>query len=43
MKARVKQTLKLLNLNEEKVTTNDVQSIYKEYGIDLSEIKELKF
>ena len=34
---------KLLELDESKVTTLDVQSIYQSYGIDLECMKELKF
>ena len=33
-----------LGLNKEKITALDVQSIYKDiYGIDISNMKELKF
>lgn len=40
----VLDTLNLLNINMDDVTTLDVESIYKEkYGIDLLSIKELKF
>lgn len=36
--------LKKLEIDEEKVTSLDVQSVYeKVYGIDISKIKELKF
>lgn len=42
--SEVLDTLKLLNVNMDDVTTLDVASIYKEkYGIDLLSIKELKF
>lgn len=39
----VLDTLKLLEVDMENVTTLDVESIYKSYGIDLLSIKELKF
>lgn len=32
-----------LNMNKEKITSLDVQNVYKQYGIELEEIKELKF
>lgn len=42
--SEVLDTLKLLGVNMEDVTTLDVTSIYKEiYGIDLLSIKELRF
>lgn len=40
----VEKVLKLVNKKEYKVTTFDVESIYREiYGIDIMKIKELKF
>lgn len=39
----VLEMLKMLELDKNKVTTLDVQSIYESYGIDLKEIKELRF
>lgn len=39
----VMSTLELLDLPKDKVTTLDVDSVYKKYGIDLKDIKVLKF
>lgn len=39
----VMTTLKLLDLPKDKITTLDVDSVYKKYGIDLKDIKILKF
>ena len=39
----VMTTLKLLDLPKDKITTLDVDSVYKKYGIDLKVIKVLKF
>ena len=40
----VKDVIKLIGVDEKKVTTFDVESIYREiYGIDIMKIKELKF
>ena len=39
----VVKILELLDLQNEKVTSLDVESIYKSYGIDLASIKVLKF
>lgn len=39
----VLKTLELLELPKDKVTTLDVESVYMHYGIDLKEIKVLKF
>lgn len=39
----VMTTLKLLDLQKDKITTLDVDSVYKKYGIDLKDIKILKF
>ena len=40
----VKEVEKLLEVNEEKITNLNCQDIYKKiYGIDINEIKELKF
>lgn len=39
----VVRILELLDLQNEKVTSLDVESIYKSYGIDLASIKVLKF
>ena len=39
----VMNTLEILELPKDKVTTLDVDSVYKEYGIDLKVIKVLKF
>lgn len=36
-------TLEILELPKDKVTTLDVDSVYKKYGIDLKVIKVLKF
>ena len=36
-------TLEILELPKDKVTTLDVDSVYKKYGIDLKIIKVLKF
>ena len=42
--SEVIETLKKLNVDESKVTTLDVESIYREiYGIDILKIEELKF
>lgn len=41
--SEVLDTLKLLNVDMNNVTTMDVESIYKSYGIDLLKIKELRF
>ncbi len=42
--SEVLDTLKLLNVNMDDVTTLDVASIYKDiYSIDLLSIKELRF
>lgn len=41
--ASVLEMLNLLELNKEKITTLDVQSVYKQYGIDIQKIKELRF
>jgi adenylate cyclase class 2 len=39
----VMNTLEILELPKDKVTTLDVDSVYKKYGIDLKDIKVLKF
>lgn len=39
----VLKTLNLLELPKDKVTTLDVDSVYKKYGINLKDIKVLKF
>lgn len=39
----VMNMLEILELPKDKVTTLDVDSVYKKYGIDLKEIKVLKF
>ena len=39
----VMNTLEILELPKDKVTTLDVDSVYKKYGIDLKVIKVLKF
>ena len=39
----VLKTLDLLELPKDKVTTLDVESVYTKYGIDLNDIKVLKF
>ena len=39
----VLKTLDLLELPKDKVTTLDVESVYMKYGIDLKDIKVLKF
>lgn len=39
----VMNTLEILELPKDKVTTLDVDSVYKKYGIDLQVIKVLKF
>lgn len=39
----VMNTLEILELPKDKVTTLDVDSVYKKYRIDLNEIKVLKF
>lgn len=39
----VMTTLELLDLPKDKVTTLDVDSVYKKYGIDSKDIKVLKF
>lgn len=39
----VMNTLEILELPKDKVTTLDVDSVYKKYGIDLMVIKVLKF
>ena len=39
----VMNTLEILELPKDKVTTLDVDSVYKKYGIDLKDIKILKF
>ncbi len=40
----VEKVLKLVNTKDYKVTTFDVESIYREiYGIDIMKVKELKF
>ena len=39
----VMNTLEILELTKDKVTTLDVDSVYKKYGIDLKVIKVLKF
>lgn len=39
----VMSTLEILELPKDKVTTLDVDSVYKKYGIDLKVIKVLKF
>lgn len=42
--SEVLDTLKLLGIEKDRITTLDVESIYKDiYGIDLLAIKELKF
>lgn len=38
----VEKTIHILELDGEKVTTKDCQSIYKDYGYDLDSIQELK-
>lgn len=38
----VNQMIGLLKLDKYQITSKDVQSIYKKYGIDLDSIKELK-
>lgn len=39
----IESTLKELNIDEKDTTTLDVMSIYKNYGVDIKSIKELKF
>ena len=39
----VMKTLDLLELPKDNVTALDVESVYKKYGIDLKDIKVLKF
>lgn len=39
----VMNTLEILELPKDKVTTLDVDSVYKKYGIDLKVIEVLKF
>ena len=39
----VMNTLEILELPKDKVTTLDVDSVYKKYGIDLKVIKVLRF
>ena len=39
----VMKTLELLDLPKDKVTALDVDSVYKKYGIDLKNVKVLKF
>ena len=39
----VMNTLEILELPKDKVTTLDVDSVYKKYGIDLKVIRVLKF
>lgn len=39
----VLKMIKILGLNNEKVTTLDVQSVYMQYGIDIEKKKDLRF
>lgn len=41
--SEVLDTLKLLDIDRDCITTLDVESIYQSYGIDLLKIEELKF
>lgn len=40
---KVMNMLEILDLSKDKVTTLDVDSVYKKYGSDLKDIKVLKF
>ena len=42
-KEDVEKMIKILDIDEEKLSLDKVSEIYKKYGIDIHQYKELKF